>query len=134
MLTELEIRAKAQRVVDATKASAHVDTGALRRSISYTYVNNVVIFRQLFYGVYYDNAKLERNARLYMPSEVQWTIVNTDTNGREVNVGSTGAGKIITKLIKRGLGTQTTTRIREAIARKIARETIKRIGEIDTPF
>jgi hypothetical protein len=124
-MLEDEIRALAQKVVDLTKSTAHVDTGALRRSISYTYVRNVVIFRQLFYGVYGNNAKLENNAKMIMPYNVQWEIINTDTNGSVVEIDNT-YGTVVKKLLKSGVVKQTTARIRKAIARKIAKETLDR--------
>jgi hypothetical protein len=62
MLTDQEIRAIAQRVVDQTKSTARVDTGALKRSISYTYVKGLVTFRMIYYGQFGKNAELEKNA------------------------------------------------------------------------
>lgn len=121
MLTELEIRAIAQRVVDETKSTAHVRTGKLKRSISYTYVAGVVYFRQLFYGMYNDNAKLEQNAVRYMPREIPYLVVNTNLSGETVEVGRTSAGRLIQRLVRKEIGKQTTKRARAAVASKIAR-------------
>ena len=79
MLTELEIRAIAAKVVALSKATANVDTGFLKRSIYFIYVRGVVNFKQAYYGVY-DNSDLEKNARKMMPSEVPYiiTLVNDD--------------------------------------------------------
>jgi hypothetical protein len=122
VLTELEVRAIAQRVVDETKATARVRTGKLRRSISYTYVGGVVYFRQLFYGVYNDNAKLEQNAARYMPREVPYLVVNVNLSGETVEVGRTSAGRLVQRLITREVTKQTTKRARAAVASKIARD------------
>ena len=75
MLSEVEIRAIAQEVVRRAKGTAHVDTGALKRSISYTYVRQVVIFRELFYGQFGDNSELEKIARKLI-SQLKLLILN----------------------------------------------------------
>ena len=64
----IRIRDEINRIVNQAKASAHVDTGALKKSIfgiigSSIYVKRVkkkelCEFEMLFYGVYEDNSKL----------------------------------------------------------------------------
>lgn len=93
MLEEKEIRAIAQKIVDMSKSTARVDTGALKRSISFTYVKGVVTFRQLFYGAYGKNSQLEKNAIKLMPSGVQWRIISTAFGGNTVEVGRTRTGR-----------------------------------------
>lgn len=100
MLTELEARDIAQKVVNAAKATAHVDTGALRRSISFTYVRGEIIFRQLFYGVFYDNSRLEKYAQQYIPSDQKWKLITTNFGGETVEVGRTQSGRATKRILK----------------------------------
>jgi len=103
MLETKEIRAIAQKVVDLSKSSARVDTGFLRRSISYTVEKDVYIFVQVFYGEFKNNSKLESNARRLMPGGVKWRIRYTDVNRRileegKINTGRNSLGSIVGKL------------------------------------
>jgi hypothetical protein len=103
MLETKEIRAIAQKVVDISKGSARVDTGFLRRSISYTVEKDVYVFVQVFYGEFKNNSKLEANARRLMPSGVKWRIRYTDVNRRileegKINTGRNSLGSIVGKL------------------------------------
>lgn len=93
MLEEKEIRAIAQKVVDMSKETARVDTGALKRSISFTYVKGVVSFRMLYYGKFKNNSKLEKNANRLMPRGVQWKIIYTAFGGNTYEVGRTQTGR-----------------------------------------
>ena len=93
MLEDKEIRAIAQRIVDKAKQSAHVDTGALKRSISYTLVKGLVTFRMIYYGQWNDNAKLEKIAADLMPRGVEWRIVYTKFGGNTYEVGRTRTGR-----------------------------------------
>lgn len=93
MLDEKEIRAIAQKIVDMSKNTAHVDTGALKRSISYTYVKGLVTFRMIYYGQFNNNAQLEKNADRLMPSGVQWKIIYTKFGGDTYEVGRTKTGR-----------------------------------------
>ena len=97
MLDEKEIRAIAQRVVDLSKSTARVDTGALRRSISYTYVKGLVTFRMIYYGQFGKNAELEKNAVKLMPRGVEWRIVYTKFGGNTYEVGRTRQGRATQK-------------------------------------
>lgn len=97
MLEEKEIRAIAQRIVDMSKSTARIDTGALKRSISFTYVKGVVTFRELFYGQYGKNSMLEKNAIKLMPSGVEWRIIYTAFGGNTVEVGRTRTGRATQK-------------------------------------
>lgn len=88
MLTDAEIRAIAQQIVDETKRTAHVDQGTLKRSISYTVTNGKYIFRQMYYGFYGEdnkggiNSQLEQNASRLMPKGVEYQVIGTDFNGK----------------------------------------------------
>lgn len=78
-VTESE-EALAQRVVDQSKRTAHVDTGALKRSIHYTVARGQIVFRQLFYGQYYENSQLIQNAQRIMKG-IPYVIEELDEEG-----------------------------------------------------
>lgn len=119
MAVTLSEEALAQRVVDMSKKTAHVDTGALKRSINYTVARGQIVFRQLFYGQYHDNSKLIQNAARIMKG-IPYTIEELDEEGNvqkalyktasgrasitpEPNAGknaSRGAKALIEKLLK----------------------------------
>lgn len=80
MAVTLAEEALAQRVVDISKKTAHVDTGALKRSINYTVARGGIVFRQLFYGQYYENSKLIENAARIMKG-IPYTIEELDEEG-----------------------------------------------------
>lgn len=120
-LEEDEIRKIAQGVVNVSKASAHVDTGALKRSISFTFVKEIVIFRQLFYGQFYDNSQLEKNGVRLMPNGTQWKIIFTDFGGSTVEVGRTRAGRRTQKSVLKTLLGGSSVNIKALIARAKAK-------------
>jgi len=115
------IRKVAQKIVDLSKQTAHVDTGALKRSISFTYVKGIVIFRQLFYGQFHNNSKLEKNAARLMPSGVEWKIIYTNFGGDTVEVSATRTGRRSQKSILNTLLSGSTTKIKALIAKRKAR-------------
>ena len=80
MAGTLSEEALAQRVVELSKKTAHVDTGALKRSINYTVARGQIVFRQLFYGQYYENSQLIQNAARLMKG-VPYTIEELDEEG-----------------------------------------------------
>jgi len=80
MAVTLSEEALAQKVVDLSKKTAHVDTGALKRSINYTVARGQIVFRQLFYGQYYENSQLIQNAARYMKG-IPYTIEELDEEG-----------------------------------------------------
>lgn len=120
-LEEKEIRKIAQQVVNASKRTARVDTGALKRSISYTYVKGVVIFRELFYGQFGTNSLLERNARRLMPNGTEYKIIYTDFGGQTIEIGPTKKGRASQRSILSALTTGTTNKIKALIARTKAK-------------
>ncbi len=122
MLSETEIRAIAQKVIDESKRTARVDTGALRRSMAFTYIRGVVTFREFVYGQFGDNSKLEKNAIRLMPNGTQWRIIYTQFGGKEVEStpirkGRASQGNILGNLYK-----TTTSKIRALIARKKSKD------------
>lgn len=116
MLTEVEIRAIAQQVVNESKGTARIDTGALKRSIAFTYIRGIVTFRELIYGQYGNNSKLEKNAIRLMPNGVQWRIIYTTFGGDDVEVGRTRQGRATQRSTISSLLKTTTSRIRNLIA------------------
>ena len=116
-LTELEIRAIGAKIVAASKRTARVDTGALKRSISFSYVRKVMIFRELFYGQFGTNSMLEKNAVKMVPNGVEWKIIYTEFGGGIVEVGRTRAGRATQKTVLSGLSRGASTNIKALIAR-----------------
>lgn len=93
MLSEVEIRAIAQNVVNKAKSTAHVDQGSLKKSIAYTYVRGLVTFRQLYYGQWNENSQLEKYASQMMPSGVPYKVVLTKLGGDTYERGKTKQGR-----------------------------------------
>lgn len=100
MLTEKDARTIAEKVVQAAKVTSNVDTGALKRSISYTYVKGEIIFRQLFYGIYNKNSQLEKYAKKYIPNGQAWKIVLTKFGGETVEIGRTIRGNTTRNVLR----------------------------------
>ena len=117
MLDEAGIRAVAQSIIDQSKSTARVDTGALRRSISFTYVKEQVIFRMLYYGQFGKNSKLEANARRLMPSGVKWKIIYTEFGGGTFEVGVTQTGRNSTRKIIDSITRSSTTAVTSLLNR-----------------
>lgn len=78
-----------QEVVRATRATAHVDTGLLKRSIRATLERNVIVFREIYYGAFNENAQLVENAKRIMPKEIDWKVIFVDEDGREKTIEAT---------------------------------------------
>ena len=116
-LTELEIRAIGAKIVQKSKSSARVDTGALKRSISFSYVRKVMIFRELFYGQYGTNSELEKNAIKMVPNGVEWRLIQTDFGGKTVEIGRTRSGRATQRNILKGLVRGASNNIKALIAR-----------------
>jgi hypothetical protein len=124
-LDEKEIRKVAQKVVDISKATARVDTGALKRSISYTYVKKVVIFRQIYYGQFKNNSQLEKNAAKLIPRGVEWKIIYTSFGGETIEIGRTRSGRASQRSIISTLLSGSTTAIKKLIAKNKAKRAAK---------
>lgn len=93
MLSDIEIEAIASSIVLDAKATARVKDGTLKRSIAKTYIKGEVIFREIYYGQYGDNSKLEELAKKRMPNGVPWKIVYTEFGGKTKEVGRTRMGR-----------------------------------------
>lgn len=81
MAVTLEEEIKAELVVEESRRTARVETGALKRSINYTIARGQIVFRQFFYGVENDNSQLVENAKKMM-GETPYTIELIDEEGR----------------------------------------------------
>ena len=98
MRSKLEINKFIQEVVRKTRRNANIDTGFLRRSIRGNWSNNIVTFREVFYGAYNDNAQLVQNAKDIMPSDIPWQVVFVDEDGHETKIeGETRTGRKISR-------------------------------------
>lgn len=124
-LDEKEIRKAAQKIVDVSKSTARVDTGALKRSISYTYVRGVLIFRELYYGQFKGNSQLEKNAAKLVPRGVEWKIIYTSFGGETIEIGKTRAGRATQRSVINTLLSGSTTAIKKLIARNKAKRAKK---------
>ncbi len=124
-LDEKEIRKVAQKIVDISKATARVDTGALKRSISYTYVKGVLIFRQIYYGQFKNNSQLEKNAAKLVPRGVEWKIIYTSFGGETIEIGRTRSGRATQKSVINTLLSGSTTAIKKLIAKNKAKRAAK---------
>ena len=125
MLSEDEIRAVASEVVRRAKATARVDQGTLRRSIAYTYVRGIVTFRQIYYGEYGDNSKLEQIAAQLMPNGVEYRIQLTEFGGATREVSRTKTGRKKQSTILRNIAKTGSDSIKALIAKSIARRKSK---------
>lgn len=95
-----ELRTLIRDVVREARATAHVDTGYLKRSIKGDIIKrtNSVEFRQIFYGAYNNNSKLVEIAERIMPRDVQWKVIFLDEEGNETQVkATTRTGRTISR-------------------------------------
>ena len=102
-MDEQELRALGRSIVSASKSSARVDTGRLKRSISYVInLQGVLTFTEVFYGQFGDNSDLEENINAMMPEGIAWQLIYTDDNGTPYQVvRSTQGGRVsVTKATK----------------------------------
>ena len=128
-MSEFEIRAIGQKVVDKSKQTSKVDTGALKRSISFTYVKEVLIFRELYYGQFNDNSELEKNAIKLVPRGTAWKIIYTEFGGSTKEVGRTRAGRATQKGSLKSLISGSSNNIKALIARNRAKKAAAKNGK-----
>ena len=99
-----ELRTIAREIVDKSKKSAHVDTGRLKRSISYVInLQGVPTFTEVFYGQFGDNSDLEENIKAMFPSSVPYNLIYVDDNGNPYQVvrrTASGRAAVETKATK----------------------------------
>tara|TARA_R110000782_G_scaffold118247_1_gene208727 strand:+ start:382 stop:768 length:387 start_codon:yes stop_codon:yes gene_type:complete len=86
-MTVKELRQLSKSIVDKSKASARVDTGLLKRSISYVLDNDgVPTFTEFFYGQFGNNSDLEENIKEMMPFDQAWKLIYVDETGSPFQV------------------------------------------------
>lgn len=92
---QAELRKIAQKIIDKSKAEAHVDTGRLKRSISYVInLKGVFTFTEVFYGQFHENSNLQENIESMWPKGVPFNLIYTDDNGMPYQVvRKTGSGR-----------------------------------------
>ena len=106
-ISEKEIRAICREIVKKSKGAAAVDTGRLKRSISYVIdLQGVPTFTEVFYGQFGDNSDLEENINKLMPDGIKWKLIYTDDNGQPFQV----IRKSARGGVKTTTGTKATTR------------------------
>lgn len=101
--SESDIREYASTIVAASKRTAHVDTGRLKRSISYVInLQGLLTFTEVFYGQFGDNSDLEENIRANLPDGIPWQLIYTDDNGNPYQVvrGSASGRVAVTNATK----------------------------------
>ena len=114
-MTDLEVRAIAQEIVNKAKATARVDQGTLKRSIAFTYVRGLVTFRQIYYGTFGDNSQLEELARKYMPSGIAYKVVLTELGGDTYESGKTKQGRATQRVVKKAISRSTSKNVKRLI-------------------
>lgn len=99
-----ELRTIAREIVQKSKASAHVDTGRLKRSISFVVnLQGVITFTEVFYGQFGENSDLEENIKSMWPNGVAYNLIYTDDDGKPYQVvrkTTSGRAAVETKATK----------------------------------
>ena len=99
-----ELKSIAREIVQKSKASAHVDTGRLKRSISFVVnLQGVVTFTEVFYGQFGENSDLKENIKLMWPNGVAYNLIYTDDDGKPYQVvrrTASGRAAVETKATK----------------------------------
>lgn len=102
--SQSELRTIAREIVQKSKSAAHVDTGRLKRSISFVVnLQGVVTFTEVFYGQFGENSDLEENIKSMWPNGVAYNLIYTDDNGKPYQVvrrTSSGRAAVETKATK----------------------------------
>ena len=99
-----ELKSIAREIVQKSKSAAHVDTGRLKRSISFVVnLQGVVTFTEVFYGQFGDNSDLEENIKSMWPNGVSYNLIYTDDDGKPYQVvrrTASGRAAVETKATK----------------------------------
>lgn len=72
----------AERIVSLAKQSARIDTGSLRRSISFRFEKGILTFKQLYYGQWNGNSKLEDLANKMIPNGTPYMMEYSEFGGK----------------------------------------------------
>ena len=121
-IDETQIRAIGAAIVKEAKQKAKFDQGTLMRSIAFTYVKKVMIFRQIYYGVYYENSQLEKICKKKVPNGVPWKIVLTNFGGSTYETGKTRTGRASSRSVKLNIAAASTINIKALIKKRKARK------------
>mgnify|MGYP003661617778 FL=1 len=91
-----KLRASAKNIVEISKSQAAVDTGRLKRSISFVIsLDGKFVFTEAFYGQFYDNSMLEENINPFWDKSEPYDLIYTDDNGDPFQtVRKYGSGRI----------------------------------------
>ena len=99
-----ELKSIAREIVQKSKSAAHVDTGRLKRSISFVVnLQGVVTFTEVFYGQFGENSDLKENIKSMWPNGVAYNLIYTDDDGKPYQVvrrTSSGRAAVETKATK----------------------------------
>ena len=99
-----ELRKIAREIVQKSKSAAHVDTGRLKRSISFVVnLQGIVTFTEVFYGQFGENSDLEENIKSMWPNGVAYNLIYTDDDGKPYQVvrkTTSGRAAVETKATK----------------------------------
>jgi hypothetical protein len=76
-----------------------------------------MIFREMFYGQYGTNSKLEKNCKAMVPNGIEWKIIYTAFGGKTVEISRTRTGRATQKNILKSLVRSSSTNIKALIAR-----------------
>jgi len=98
--TDGQIKTYIRNVVREAKATAKVDTGFLKDTISGDWDSRKgrVEFQQIVYGAYNNNSRLVQIAERKMPNDLPWIVIFLDEDGNETSVkGKTRSGRTITR-------------------------------------
>lgn len=99
-----DLKSIARDIVQKSKKSAHVDTGRLKRSISYVInLQGIFTFTEVFYGQFGDNSDLEENIKSMWPNGVAFNLIYVDDNGNPYQVvrkTASGRAAVETKATK----------------------------------
>ena len=102
--SQSELKTIAREIVQKSKKSAHVDTGRLKRSISYVInLQGIFTFTEVFYGQFGDNSDLEENIKSMWPNGVAFNLIYVDDNGNPYQVvrkTASGRAAVETKATK----------------------------------
>ena len=99
-----ELKSIAREIVQKSKSAAHVDTGRLKRSISYVVnLQGVITFTEVFYGQFGENSDLEENIKSMWPNGIPYNLIYTDDDGKPYQVvkrTASGRAAVETKATK----------------------------------
>ena len=99
-----ELKSIAREIVQKSKSAAHVDTGRLKRSISFVVnLQGVVTFTEVFYGQFGENSDLDENIKSMWPNGVAYNLIYTDDDGKPyqlVKKTASGRAAVETKATK----------------------------------